>query len=177
MVREGVGQLRSYRKSTDLLGTLNDVSGLNKLTREDLQARRRSNGGGKTIGLLRSEVSKSSAVKSNEFLTSEFDGVGLVARWVDDLEADLGADGAADKLRASVGSFAGGGLVVDFLNEETGGEAGIEGGRVGENFGDLEHFGVFVDVEGSADTGYLEDHLSEVVFGQWQALEDGPADG
>ena len=79
-------------------------------------------------------------------MTGEFDGVRFVASWVDDFEAEFGAGRVVDELSAGVGSFAGGGLIVDFLNEKTSGEAGVERGSLGEDFGNQEHFGLFIDV-------------------------------
>ena len=59
-------------------------------------------------------------------MAGEFEGVGFVASWVDDFETEFGADGAADELNAVVRSFANGALVVDFLNEKTVGETGVQ---------------------------------------------------
>ena len=110
-------------------------------------------------------------------MAGEFDGVGLVASGIDDFEEDFGADGSTDQLSASSGRFAEGELIVDSLNEKASGETGFEGGRVGKDFGDLEQFRLFIDVQGSADAGDFEDHSSAALFAEGLALKNGPADG
>ena len=117
-----------------------------------------------------------SAVRSGEFLAGEFDGVGQVVSWIDYLEANFGADGPADELGASVRGLADGGLVVDFLNEKTIAEAGIEGGSFWEDFGDLEQLSFLIDAKGSADASDFEDHVSKTFFPEGKSLKDGPAD-
>ena len=110
-------------------------------------------------------------------MPGELYGVGLVTNRVDDFETDLGADGAADELSAGIGGFAKGGLIIDFLNEQTIGQAAVEGGGLREDFGDLEQLGFFIDAKSSADTSELKDHVGVIFFGERKALQDGPADG
>ena len=110
------------------------------------------------------EFPKASTIRGGEFLADEFDGIGFVATGVDDFETDFGADEATDKLSAGVGSFANRGLVVDFLDEKTVGEAGVVGGSLREDFGDLQQLSVFIDTKGIADTGEFEDHSSATLF-------------
>ena len=109
-------------------------------------------------------------------MPGELDGVGFVANRVDNFETNTGADGATDELSAGVWRFANGGFVVDFLNQDTSGKTSVERGRSGKDVGNQQHFGLFIDVEGSADAGDLKGHLREIILRKWKTLKNGPAD-